>query len=211
VSQVTTGVRSVLSRPDVYKLWSRVVGAQRAHTVFINQHVRPASEARILDLGCGTGELADCLPSGASYCGVDISEEYVARANERLGCQANVHVGDASAITADLGRFDLVVAYGLLHHLDDEQARTLFRNAACLLSAGGRVVTADPVRTMGQSHARRTLMSRDRGQHIRTSDGYAALADPAFGAVRSTVYHDLLRIPYSHCVLECDSANITAQ
>jgi cyclopropane fatty-acyl-phospholipid synthase-like methyltransferase len=207
--QITTGVRSILSQPTIYELWSQMVGGDQARTIFVNRHVRPDPSDSVLDLGCGTGELANHFPANVHYCGIDISNEYVARARKRLGDQATLRVGDASTATEDLGRFELVVAYGLLHHLDDEQVRQLFRNAASVLTLGGRVVTADPVFTSNQSYARRTLMKRDRGQHIRTASAYAALAESTFKSVQCSVYHDLLRLPYSHCILECTQPDVT--
>jgi hypothetical protein len=65
------------------------------------------------------------------------------------------------------------------------------------------MVTVDPVFEPGQHRIARTVISRDRGQHVRTKERYAELARTAFGEVGVTVRHDLLRFPYSHCILEC--------
>jgi len=46
-------------------------------------------------------------------------------------------------------------------------------------------------------------VSRDRGQYVRESAEYAMLAAQVFPEVRSFVRHDLLRIPYTHVILQC--------
>jgi SAM-dependent methyltransferase len=206
MSQITTGVRSILSRPAVYELWSRAVGGKRGRSTLIREHVRPAPGARVLDLGCGPGELLEFLPRDIGYVGIDISEEYIERARERFGGRAEFHVGDATLMARDLGSFDLVLAFGVLHHLDDEQSRGLFAVARSVLHDGGRAVTVDPVYDAGQSPLARAVIARDRGQHVRRQDAYARLAETSFARVATTVRSDLLRIPYTHCIIECSAA-----
>jgi 2-polyprenyl-3-methyl-5-hydroxy-6-metoxy-1,4-benzoquinol methylase len=204
MTQITTGIRGLLSHHVVYEMWSRSVGGNRARAFFVATHVQPRASDNVLDLGCGTGELADHLPAGTDYLGIDMSEDYIMRARARLQGRATFRVDDAVESTKDLGQFHLAVAYGLLHHLDDCQVLRLFRNVSGLLAPKGRLVTADPTFTDGQSRVRQALMRRDRGQHIRTPDAYTGLAHSTFTSVAPSVYHDLLRIPYSHCILECE-------
>jgi hypothetical protein len=48
----------------------------------------------------------------------------------------------------------------------------------------------------------RWLIGRDRGAHVRGADAYAELARASFGSVRVSTRDDLLRVPYTHAVLE---------
>lgn len=201
MAQQTHGLRRVLSQPDVYELWSRFVGADRSRRTLVREHVRPWPSARVLDLGCGPGELVRYL-GDVQYVGLDISEAYIARAERMYGDRAEFRVGDATAPDEDLRGFDLVLAFGVLHHLDDAGGRELFSRAAEALAEGGRAVTVDPAFTPDQHRISRFLISHDRGRDVRTEAGYRRLADHAFPDVRSTVRSDLLRVPYTHCVLE---------
>jgi SAM-dependent methyltransferase len=202
VSQTTTGVRAVLSRPAVYELWSRVVGGDRARNTFARDHIRPVPGERVLDLGCATGDILPYL-GDVDYVGVDLSPEYVARGRERFGDGAEFRAGDATAIDDDLRDFDVVLALGVLHHLDDDGARGLFRGAARALRPGGRVITLDNAFTDDQSRVARAIIARDRGQHVREPAEYAALASEEFADVQQQVRHDLMHIPYTHVILEC--------
>jgi SAM-dependent methyltransferase len=200
----STGARAVLSVPLVYELWSRLVGGKRGRSTLVREHVRPRAGERVLDLGCGPGELLPFL-GDVRYVGVDISEQYIARARERFGERAEFRVGDATRIGPDLRGFDLVIAFGVIHHLDDAGAVRLFRGAVDALPDGGRVVTVDPTYAPGQGRAARAVIARDRGQHVRGPKEYERLAREALSTVETVVRHDLLRIPYSHCILECRS------
>jgi SAM-dependent methyltransferase len=164
-----------------------------------------------LDLGCGPGELLEYLPADVSYLGVDISPEYVERARQRHGSRARFELADATRFEAERGRFDLVLAFGVLHHLDDNQARAMLAGAARALAPSGRAIAVDPALADGQKRAARMIIRRDRGHHVRDADHYARLAMPSFSRVHAVIRHDLLRIPYTHCILECTAAAAPAR
>jgi SAM-dependent methyltransferase len=196
------GLLGILSNPKVYELWSSVVGGKRGRKTLVDEHVRPRPGARVLDLGCGPGELVSHLGE-VSYVGLDRSAEYIEQARRAYGDRAEFRVGDATKLAAELTEFDLVLAFGVLHHLDDEQAESLLRGAAGALRAGGRFVAVDPTLVANQSRAARYVVTNDRGRHVRSPEEYERLASQVFTRVRKFVRSDLLRIPYTHCVLEC--------
>ena len=55
----------------------------------------------------------------------------------------------------------------------------------------------------------RWLAALDRGQNVRKADELVILAQEHFSTVNVTVRHDLLRIPYTHAILECQKAIAT--
>lgn len=201
MAETTTGIRAVLSRPGTYELWSRLVGSEHGRSELVREHVRPWSGARVLDLGCGPGGLVRYL-GDVEYAGVDVDPDYIAHAKRLHGDQGEFRVGDATELAPDLREFDIVVAFGVLHHLDDLGAGKLLDCAAGALTTGGRFVTVDPTLTPSQNRAARLVILADRGNYLRTPSQYERLASRVFD-VETTVRSDLLRIPYTHCVLEC--------
>lgn len=202
MSENSTGARALLTYPLLYEAFSPLVGGKRAREAFIGEHVRPARTDRIMDLGCGPGALRAHLPAGVSYVGVDISEAYIHRAREHFGDSAEFRVGDATGLDDDLREFDHVLAVGVLHHLDDPLALELLRGSARALRPGGHLVSIDPAHAHPQSPLARAVIARDRGQHVRSVE-YTSLARSGFSQVTPFEREDLLRIPYTHCVLEC--------
>lgn len=210
VDEVTTGVRSVLSRPSAYELFARLIGGPRGRVRFVDEYLRPAARARVLDVGCGTGALLEVLHD-VRYVGIDISPDYIEHAGARFADRdAEFRVGDAAAIPADLGTFDLAVVTGVLHHLSDDQALRMVASIASALSPDGRFVALENAFVPGQSPIARALIRRDRGQHVRAPEGYVAIAEGAFEHVDTSVIHDLLRVPYTHCILECRGPRASA-
>ena len=198
-------MKSLLEKPALYELFSRVVGAQSSRETFVKTYVRPRPGDQVLDVGCGPADILDHLP-GVDYFGFDISPSYIESATRRYADRGRFfceRVSEARAFLEREGRFDIVLAIGILHHLDREEALDLFAIARRALKPGGRLVTLDPCYAPGQSSIARYLASRDRGQFVRTEAGYRELAQREFPEVVSSVRHDLLRMPYTHIILEC--------
>jgi SAM-dependent methyltransferase len=202
MAQVTSGVRAVLSHPLVYKTFQKLMGPPTTRRNFVAEFIRPQAGMKILDIGCGPADILDYLPA-VDYHGFDISTAYIENAQNRFDGRGQftcklLEQGDLAA----LPKFDVVLALGLLHHLDDDQAAVVLQLAAGALRPGGRLVTIDPVLELGQNPVARFLVKRDRGQNVRDRVGYERLARAVYSEVRAEVRHQAW-IPYSHCMMEC--------
>jgi len=203
MSQVVTGVRSALSLPAVYRAFINLAGGDRAYREFVGRYARPRPGDHVVDIGCGTGHLVLFLP-GVDYVGYDADPDYIDAARRRYGRKGSFFLaGVGSPPPLPDHGFDLAIAFGVIHHLGDAAAGALFRDARALLMPGGRLVTCDGSYAEDQSRVARWLIAHDRGQAIRTQGTLEALARTHFTDVRSDVRHDLLRIPYTHVILEC--------
>ena len=202
MGQVTTGVRATLSRSGGYNRVQNLLGGWAAREKLRDRFFPDLQDARVLDIGCGTANILDHLPRSVDYVGFDLSANYIAAARSRFGDRAQFFRADIRDVAMDtLGRFDLVLAFGLLHHLDDEQARRLCSIAAHALHSTGKFMTIDPCWISGQTFLSRTLVSLDRGQNVRPADNYAKLADEFFATIEEHHSNDLLRVPYDHLAL----------
>lgn len=200
--QITTGIRAVLSYPRVYSLFQALMGARSGWIHIVQNRVRPRPGDKILDLGCGPADLLGYLPA-VQYWGYDISEAYIAQARRKYGDRGQLHCKllTPSDLVA-LPRFDVVIASGLLHHLEDSEASELIDLAHTALAPGGRLVTIDPCLVPGQNSIARFLITRDRGRNVRSETGYRDLVTGIFDQVSVSIEHKAW-IPYTHCFTEC--------
>ncbi len=207
MAQVTTGIRGVLSSARVYNLWSRLIGGDASCTDLVENYVKPQPGDTVLDIGCGTGVLVPYL-GDVTYVGFDANPDYIERARRAHGHRASFECALVGQDTfTDSDKFDLVLAIGILHHLDDGDAAELFRSAKRALRPGGRLVSCDPGHVPGQPRMARWLIARDRGQNVRDVAGYRDLAAEVFAEpIASHVRHDMLRVPYTHVIIECVNA-----
>lgn len=202
MTQTTTGWRAAFSVPTVYRWAQRQIGSPESRRRLVDQYLPHDSGDRILDIGCGTGDLSQFFDD-CKYVGYDMSEAYIASACERYGDAGEFHVGRVGQGGTGDGEFDLAVAKGVLHHLDDDQAQDLFAEAWAALSPNGALVTIDPCFVPEQSAIARFIISRDRGNNVRSPDEYERIARLTFTNIRVDVRHDLLRLPYTHAILTC--------
>ncbi|MEJ7655547.1 MAG: methyltransferase domain-containing protein [Thermoleophilaceae bacterium] len=111
----------------------------------IVRHVPDGPGTRVLDVGCGAGELVDLLVRSGrrEVKGIDVSAEQVALARSR---------GLSGIEQADLidylGRtresFDAIVAVDVLEHFDKPEVLTVLEAIATGLRPGGRLVARVP-------------------------------------------------------------------
>ncbi len=196
----------LLGIPSLYTRATVFLGGS-ARATYIREYVRPAQGARILDIGCGPADILADLPSEVAYIGFDADSRYIESAHRRFGTRGTFH---CKQVTRDLvGQFqdfDIVMANGVLHHVDDVAAADLFDIARMALAPDGRVVTLDGCYVTGQSRIAKLLLTLDRGQYVRTQDSYEKLAKRAFQTVTTHLRTYLMRIPYTHIILECSQA-----
>jgi SAM-dependent methyltransferase len=201
-----SGIRRVLECAWIYALFKRLLQPPSAQWKFVAEFVRAQPGARILDIGCGTGWILDYLPGDLHYVGYDLNPNYIASAQQRFGDRGTFFCADITGqsvpqIEGEL--FDIVLALGLVHHLNDAEAKRLCESAHAHLKPNGVFITFDGVYAPNQSRIARYIISRDRGQAVRTPEGYLALTESLFATVKRQVRTDLLRIPYTHFLMHC--------
>jgi trans-aconitate methyltransferase len=97
----------------------------------------PRAAERVLDLGCGSGDLTFAIASaGATAVGVDASSEMIAQAREKYPT-LHLQVGDGQELAYE-GEFDAVFSNAALHWMPRAEAvATGVHRALC---SGGRFV-----------------------------------------------------------------------
>lgn len=202
--QVESGFRSILSHPIVYQTYQRIVGIDIAFKRYIREIIQPGANARILDIGCGEGYILNFLPPDVTYVGYDLSASYIRYAREKFGSRGTFINERVSEMTMDShASFDIVLATGLLHHLNEEEGQELFRVGASCLRPGGQMFTYDNAFFKGQSLLARYISSKDRGQHVRYPEQYRQIGLSAFNKIDIIVKHNMIRIPQTICILKC--------
>jgi SAM-dependent methyltransferase len=99
--------------------------------------IRALSPQRVLEVGCGWGELAEWIArdTGAEVVAVDLSSRMVELARER---GVDARVADVQQLPFADGEFDLVVAAWMLYHVPDLDRG--LRELARVLRPGGGLV-----------------------------------------------------------------------
>lgn len=194
--------RTILKNSIIYNTYQYIVGGVRARRLFIENDVSVKANQKILDIGCGPGYLIDFLPK-VDYTGIDIDSNYIKTAKERYK-DKTFHCTSIEAFNLEaLHTFDIVITAGVIHHLDDAQALTLFELAKKALKPNGRLVTLDGCFIDKQNLISKTLLKHDRGKFIRHEDEYFYLASKHFNNVSAKIENKYFHIPYSLIIMNC--------
>lgn len=195
-------LKNLLAHSHVYRQFQNFLGATRLRQTLVSEYLHYQAGQKIVDVGCGPADIFELLP-GADYVGIDLSPEYIETAKKRFGEKGRFLCADASQLSVLPGNaFDAALAVGLLHHLSDKQALSLFQSIHASLKPGARFITVDACYTGKQSTFEKFLLSKDRGEYVRTDKQYYELASKIFTDIRCAVRRDQLRIPYTHLFME---------
>ena len=146
-------------------------------------HPRPRN---VLDLGCGTGTVAEQLAAAdpsVHVLGVDGDETVLTRAREK-GARYGERVRFVKSLASDLpledASVDVVIASLLLHHLTPPSKLDALTEARRVLVPGGRLVIAD----WGRPH---DPLMRAGFFMLQLLDGFTNTRDHAAGHVPSII------------------------
>jgi 2-polyprenyl-3-methyl-5-hydroxy-6-metoxy-1,4-benzoquinol methylase len=190
----------ILGTHTGFKIFKSAIASDRAMGVFAREYIKAQPGERILDAGCGVGDMREYLPD-VDYTGIDFNPDYIEGAKRRYTDGArflNASVDDLADL--GVGDFDAVIVISVLHHLTDEQVTNLVTSLPKVMKPGARLVTVDPAWLPEQATTARVLIALDRGRFVRDVEGYRRLLEAGFTDVEFTLRQDLLRLPYTYCV-----------
>lgn len=110
----------------------------------------PLSIGRLLDVGCGTGDLLyEFTLKANELWGIDIAADMISATNRRLQSigidVSRMHLihGDIESATLPRNYFDLIICMGVLEHIEDKEL--FIKDIFKLLSPGGYIYIASPI------------------------------------------------------------------
>jgi SAM-dependent methyltransferase len=199
-----SGLHRLLNKAGIYDAVQRLLLRTGTRERYVREFVRPFPGCRILDIGCGPADILGYLPeSVGEYAGFDMNPGYIEAARRRWGPRGTFRCEKVGEAFPAAGAYDIVLANGILHHLDDAEAGRLVVIAHDALRRGGCLVTYDNVYIEQQNPFARWLIARDRGRAVRSREGYEAIARSRFARIESALLHDTLRVPYTILVMRC--------
>jgi SAM-dependent methyltransferase len=189
---------AILEFPFVYDSYQWLVGTPRLRKYIISRYLQLPENCKVLDIGCGTGELIDFLPKKIADTGFDHNNDYIESAKKRYGDRGTFMCKDVNAL-GELhlkdGEYDVVLLIGVLHHINDAEVLKTLSSAKKLLKPGGFVFSTDGAYLAQQSKMAKYILSKDRGRYVRFNDHYKTLAHSVFSKVDIFIEKGLLRIP----------------
>ena len=121
--------------------WAFYVEATTRETL---RRMPMTARARVLDVGCGTGELLRRLRAKypeAPLAGLDPVSEMLSVASDKLSGKEDLRIGYADSLPWSAGSFDIVVSCNMFHYIS--HPIEALREMARVLRPGGTLVLTD--------------------------------------------------------------------
>lgn len=163
------------------------------------------SDARVLDVGCGSGNWTEVLATRyAAVTGIDQSTTMVVAARRRLAAMRNVRILTGDVLT-DLPneQFELIFVGGVCMYLNDDDVETLLRSLAERLRRGGAMILRESTVRRGRRVARGSYQAVYRS----VSDYLAFLGERPVEVRRNFGYE---RFEIAADIADCIPGNVGA-
>ena len=201
MSQKNKGIYSLLSNTFFYSLIQRIMSATSFREKIVKKYITK-NNVNVLDIGCGPGKILESLPK-VKYFGYDINPIYINDAKKKYKGLGNFFCKKfTNKELKKLPKFDHVLLLGILHHLNDAEVNALMLLLKKTLKKKGNIITLDGIFSKEQNPIAKLLIKMDRGENVRTKDGYLRLIENHFKKINSKVYHQKF-IPYTWFVTNC--------
>lgn len=191
-------IYKILRLSFVYRTYQYLVIKKSTYN-FIYQYIFKTNENSIvLDCGCGPAQYRKLIKS-KKYIGVDFNPNHIQTAKKNYPNDI-FYEGDLSKFDFQIiGKVTDVLLFGLLHHLNDENAKNLINNLLNQLEKNGKLTAIDPVYVIQKNFYdsfANFIASKDQGNYVRKENEYRKLVNSELATVETQIYKNLLRIPF---------------
>ena len=202
MSQNTSGFYKIFSYPIFYSLTQKIMSGVSTRALLVKNVIN--KNAKVLDIGCGTAKIIESLPPLVDYYGYDISKKCINYAKKKYKSKTNNFYCKKFNIKEinKLPKFDFILLFGIMHHLDDEELYTIFPILKKTLKKNGTLITCDPIFKKKQNIIANFLVKSDVGNNVRYKSGYLKLLKKHFNKINSKIQNQAF-IPYTWFSTQC--------
>jgi len=201
MSQKTDRLYSLLSNTFLYSFVQRIMSGTSFREKIVKKYICKDNSA-ILDIGCGPAEILDSLPS-VKYFGYDINSNYINHAKRKYKNRGKFYCKKfTNKDIKKLPKFDHVLLFGILHHLNDNEIKKLMKLIKKILKKNGNIITEDPIFVKEQNPIAKFIIKKDRGNNVRNKSEYLKIIGKYFKKINCKIYHQKF-IPYTWFVMFC--------
>ena len=202
MSQRSSTLYNLINNPYIYKSIQKIMSGTSLRKKIIKANIKKKN-SNVLDIGCGPAEIIEHIPN-CNYYGYDIDKRSIAYAKKKYKSK-NYHFFCKKFENKEikkLPKFDFVILFGILHHLNNEQAKNILSLCKKKMKRNSTLLTEDPVIINNQNSIARFLIIRDRGKNVRKKEGYLNLLNSNFKKLKFKILHQSF-VPYTWFITTC--------
>ena len=201
MSEKTDKIYSLLSITSIYSFVQWIMSGTSFRKKIVKKYITK-NNVKVLDIGCGPAEILDSLPT-VKYFGYDINSTYINYAKKKYKNRGKFYCKKfTSSDIKKLPKFDHVLLFGIMHHLNDVEIKNLMIIVKKILKKEGNIITVDTIFIKKQNPITKFIIKKDRGDNVRNKKEYIKIIKKYFKKINSKIYHQKF-IPYTWFVMLC--------
>ena len=196
MAERTSILYNFINNPIIYQVIQKLMSGNSFRKKILKENVKDKN-LKILDIGCGSAEILNYIPVNEYY-GYDIDPNSIQVAKKNHPYE-NCHFFNKKFEKKDilkLPNFDLILLFGILHHLNDTQVKKILYLCKKKMKKDAKLIILDPVFTPNQNIFAKFLIKRDRGLNVRKENEYLSLFKKNFKNVKSKITNQFF-VPYT--------------
>lgn len=195
-------MRNLLKYPRIYNLYQSIIGARNFQKRFVNDYLKIKDGFNVLELGCGTGNIARFISKNVNYTGMDFCPNYINYVKNKFPYFKFFNKDLGKAWESDC-TYNLVYAEAILSAMSEEQVHNLCESIKKCTNNESRIVFSDMNYSDSLGYFQKMLYKSERNNVIRSKDEYVTLLTKYFNIDNISVMEHIYRIPYSKLIFEC--------
>ena len=202
MAERTSILHNLINNPIIYQAIQKLMSGNSFRKKFLKENVKDKN-LKILEVGCGSAEILKYIPVNEYY-GYDIDPRSIQYAKQNHPYE-NCYFFNKKLEKKDISKlpnFDLILLFGILHHLNDTQAKKILDLCRKKMKKDAKLLILDPIFTSNQNIFARLLIKSDRGLNVRKEDEYLNLFKKNFKNVKSKITNQFF-VPYTWFTTIC--------
>jgi len=201
MSQKSNLFYNFISNKYIYIFLQKLMSATSVRKNFVKVHIK--KDFNVIDVGSGLSTIIEGLPS-INYYGYDINRAHIKYAKKKY-FKKNFHFY-CKRLTKNeilgLPKFDCALLLGIVHHLNDNEFKTMISLIKKSLKKNGKILILDNVITQKQNFISKFLIKRDKGDNIRNLNQFKLILNKYFSKIKYKINHQRF-IPYTWLKIVC--------
>ena len=139
ITKILKKISNIFNFRSAYDALQNLLGAYNFMNFVVSKYVNPflSENDVIVDVGAGSSKLYEFIRENITYISIEPNENYTQYAAKKFGAANFKILNGGYEALKELRDYNLVIIFGVIHHMDDKNAKRMLDYAVKNLKKNG--------------------------------------------------------------------------